>query len=280
MSGGMDWLRWHHGTVTDPRFGLVARKSGASLPDVIAVWAYLLEKASAFTERGNFGEIDAEALDCLFNFPSNETRTKDIISALIDRSMITNGRISAWEVQQTKRERDDNTAAERKRKQRELEEIKAKEVQMSHHVTPCHDEKHDVTPRREEKREEENIKTLESKTNTPRKKRVDISFDARQWLLDRGATPQHADDWLKVRKEKKGANTLTAFEHVEREAVAAGLSIDQVAEMCARKPWCGFESKWVLEAAKSYGQGPPHGKPEKFDATQWVNRNRTNWEPQ
>ena len=120
----------------------------------------------------------------------------------------------------------------------------------------------------------------ESKTNTPRKKRVDVSFDARQWLLDRGATPQHADDWLKVRKEKKGANTLTAFEHVEREAVAAGLSIDQVAEMCARKPWCGFESKWVLEAAKSYGQGPPHGKPEKFDATQWVNRNRTNWEPQ
>ena len=43
---GMDWFRWHHGSVTDPKFQLVARRAGASLPDVLAVWAYVLEAAS------------------------------------------------------------------------------------------------------------------------------------------------------------------------------------------------------------------------------------------
>ena len=70
VAGGMDWFRWHHGSVTDPKFQLVARQAGASLPDVLAVWAYLLETASAAVERGNIGEIDCEAVDCMFGFPA------------------------------------------------------------------------------------------------------------------------------------------------------------------------------------------------------------------
>ena len=112
---GMDWFRWHHGSVTDPKFQLIARKSGASLPDVLAVWAYILEQASQASERGSFGEIDAEALDTLFGFPSTETRTADILKAMDDRGLTKENRIVSWEKRQPKREREDNTNASRQR---------------------------------------------------------------------------------------------------------------------------------------------------------------------
>lgn len=150
MAGGIDWFRWHHGSVTDPKFQLVARKSGASLPDVLAVWAYLLEQASAANVRGQIGEVDAEALDCLFNFPNTETRTADILSAMHERGLLGEGVVLSWEKRQPKRERpEDNTAAERKRRQREAEAANQNQEE------PCHATSHQETPRGEERREEE-----------------------------------------------------------------------------------------------------------------------------
>lgn len=147
---GMDWFRWHHGSVTDPKFQLVARKSGASLPDVLAVWAYVLETASQAEERGVFGEIDAEALDCLFNFPSTETRTADILQAMKERGLIDDFHIVAWHKRQPKREREDGTAAERKQRQRDKEASG-----VTDDVTPSHATSHQKKPRGEERREEE-----------------------------------------------------------------------------------------------------------------------------
>lgn len=46
MASGIDWFRWHHGSVTDPKFQLVAKKSGASVAEVVAVWAFMLEVGS------------------------------------------------------------------------------------------------------------------------------------------------------------------------------------------------------------------------------------------
>ena len=150
MAGGIDWFRWHHGSVTDPKFQLVARRAGASLPDVLAVWAFVLETASASNERGQIGDIDAEALDCLFNFPNTETRTADILAAFETRGLIANGAVAAWEKRQPKRE--DETANERKRRQRERDYQDA----LSRTVTHGHA---DVTHghAREEKRREEEI---------------------------------------------------------------------------------------------------------------------------
>jgi hypothetical protein len=110
---GMDWFRWHHGSVTDPKFALVARKAGASVPDVLAVWAYILETASQSVERGDFGTVDCEALDCVFGFPTTETRTADILAALAGRGLTEGTRITAWEKRQPKREREDATNADR-----------------------------------------------------------------------------------------------------------------------------------------------------------------------
>ena len=111
MAGGMDWFRWHHGSVTDPKFQLVARKADASLPDVLAVWVYVLEAASQSNDRGAFGALDCEALDLLFGFPDD--RTSKILDAMAVRGLLDDGRVVAWAKRQPKREREGDLSTER-----------------------------------------------------------------------------------------------------------------------------------------------------------------------
>lgn len=151
----MDWFRWHHGSVTDPKFRLVAKRAQASVAEVVAVWAFVLETASQNPERGAFGEVDAEALDLSLGL--NDGTTARILSAMHDRALIADGRIPAWDKRQPKRE--DSTAAERQRqkRQREHELALAKTADVtgdaSRTVTQCHAASRVVTP--EEKRGEE-----------------------------------------------------------------------------------------------------------------------------
>lgn len=117
MAGGIDWFRWHHGSVTDPKFGLVARKAKARLGDVIAVWAFILEHASANVDRGTIGETDFEAIDFLLGMEDGDAAR--IIEAMADRGLIDGNLITSWDKRQPKRE--DETAADRKRRQRQRE---------------------------------------------------------------------------------------------------------------------------------------------------------------
>jgi len=153
----MHWFRWHHGTVTDPKFGLIAKKAGTSVAEVIAIWAYLLEAASASEERGHPGMPDFESID--FALGVDEGTTARVYGLMRDRSLIDSdtGRLAAWERRQPKRERDDETSADRKRKQREREASGVTAGVSAGHtesisVTPCHATSRQVTPRGEERR--------------------------------------------------------------------------------------------------------------------------------
>lgn len=155
MAGGIDWFRWHHGSVTDPKFALVARRACVRLPDVLAVWAFILERASAADVRGYFGEVDAEAVDCLMGM--DDGATARILIELDARGLTVAGSIVSWDKRQPKRERDDDTAAGRKRQQRAREAAESKSAPLhdtGNHVTPCHATSHQKTPRGEESREE------------------------------------------------------------------------------------------------------------------------------
>lgn len=158
MAGGIDWFRWHHGSVTDPKFQLVARKAGVRLPDVLAVWAFLLETASASNERGSFGEVDCEAVDCLFGL--EDGRTALILEHMDARGLVDDNRVTSWEKRQPKKE--DESAAERKRRQREREHELRLAAELATTVTPtvsqevtaCHAEVTQCHDREEESREE------------------------------------------------------------------------------------------------------------------------------
>lgn len=162
MANGIDWFRWHHGSVNDPKFGLVAKKAGARVGDVIAIWALVLEQASAATERGEYVELDCEATDFLLG--ADEGTTARIIEAMRARGLITGERVTRWEERQPKRERVDTTAADRKRAQRERQRDNHPEGEVDRDtaqsgcngdVTPCHATSRHVTPREEESREEQ-----------------------------------------------------------------------------------------------------------------------------
>jgi len=164
MAGGIDWFRWHHGTVNDPKFRLVARRAGARVGDVIALWGLLLEQASANTDRGHPGAVDWESVDLALDLPDGGTQA--IFSAMVDRKLIDadTGRIVRWEARQPKRE--DSTAAERKRAQRERDA--AGLGVTGGDVTQGHAQQSDVTQRhdREEERREEDS-SLRSESPVP-----------------------------------------------------------------------------------------------------------------
>lgn len=164
MAGGIDWFRWHHGSVTDPKFQLVARKSKQALASVIAVWAFVLEQASASEDRGTFGTIDCEAIDCLLGLEDGATAA--ILAAMGERGLVDDGTVSAWEKRQPKRERTDNTSTERSRAHRDRQRQSQQDGEKQRHATPeiddatpCNATKHQKKPRGEESREE--------KKNTP-----------------------------------------------------------------------------------------------------------------
>lgn len=120
----MDWLRWWHGTVTDPKFQRVARMSGASVGEVLAVWACLLECASAIPEcdvsvterdasrddcdasvtsvahvsRGDVTSFDCDDHDVLLGF--DDGKVAAVVAALTDRGLIVGGRLASWDERQ------------------------------------------------------------------------------------------------------------------------------------------------------------------------------------
>lgn len=159
VAGGIDWFRWHHGSVNDPKFQLVAKRSRSSVAEVIAVWASLLEAASMAEKRGAAGAIDHEALDCALGL--DDGQSVRIVDAIRARNL-THGedcQITAWEKRQPKRERDDESAADRKRAQRAREAAAATGVTDG--VTPSHATSHGFTPRGEERRVEEITPSVE-----------------------------------------------------------------------------------------------------------------------
>jgi len=260
MANGIDWFRWHHGSINDPKFGLVAKNAGARLGDVIAVWALVLEQASANTERGLVGAVDCEAMDFLLN--AEEGTTARILEAMHIRALLEGDRVTRWETRQPQRERLDNTAADRKRAQRERDSIQ--DVANSA-VTPSHTMSHQVTPREEKSREEEK-KDKRSKT----KPAAAPTFDPLADLISQGVNLQAATDWLTLRKAKRATVTPTALKNIAAEASKAGMPLNSVLTLCCSRGWAGFEADWVL---KDKRDAPPSAsQPHKANSQALIDR--------
>ena len=65
-------------------------------------------------------------------------------------------------------------------------------------------------------------------------------------------------DYLKLRKGRKAAVTQTAIDGLRREAVKAGLSLEEVMRLCCANGWQGFKADWVQKAVNGK---PANGKP-------------------
>ena len=87
-------------------------------------------------------------------------------------------------------------------------------------------------------------------------KEKDVRFDFKKSLLEIGVTPQVAEDWLKVRKAKKAANTETAFKRIQHEIQLSGLSADECITIAVERSWQGLKAEWVANYQRQSPQRP------------------------
>ncbi|AXE31610.1 hypothetical protein DK842_17905 [Chromobacterium phragmitis] len=85
------------------------------------------------------------------------------------------------------------------------------------------------------------------KSNTPPADASDAkskTITARD-LKAKGVHPQHAADFLAVRKAQRAPLTVTALENIEREAAKAKLTLAQAIQIVAERGWRGFKAEWL-----------------------------------
>lgn len=88
------WFRVHHGMVSDPKWPLIARRSGHKKGTVVAVWAALLDFASQNEERGSIAGFDSEVIDALYDVEDGTTEA--IVKAMKAQGLIVENRIVSW----------------------------------------------------------------------------------------------------------------------------------------------------------------------------------------
>lgn len=243
MAGGIDWFRWHHGSVTDPKFQLVARKSNQALASVIAVWAFVLEQASASEDRGAFGIIDCEAIDCLFGLDDGATAA--ILEAMGERGLVAGGAVSSWEKRQPKRERIDSGSTERSRAFRDRQRQvaaegyeKRQETPETADATPCNATQRQETPRGEESREEKSNAPPTPPAGGRRSRAVEVP-------RPEDVSEQVWSDWLALRKSKRAAVSATVLAEARSEAAKAGISLERFLTIWCLRGTQGLMAEWL-----------------------------------
>lgn len=259
----MEWLKWHICSAIDPKFSIVARRSGHNVAAVIAIWAMLLERACQAEERGNIGGFDCEAADVALGLPDGAACA--IIDALQSKGLIHGDRVANWE----KRQNTDVTEAarERKRLQREREKLEAERLALerriaemqamgladgdSHaqsqnvtEVTPGHRGSHDVTyKKREDKKRENTSPPVESLVNQDRARareepqgRGEVASSVSPGT-DRGEPPEREPPPMPVDFSGPGMEFLELREFYSREIRPEG-------------PLDGFDEYKQLKAAR------------------------------
>ena len=80
-------------------------------------------------------------------------------------------------------------------------------------------------------------------------------YDFKKALLEIGVSEQTAKDWMEVRKERKAANTETAFQGIEREILKSGRSAEECIRVAVENSWRGFKAEWLFNQQQSKPNG-------------------------
>lgn len=159
----MEWFRWYHGAISDPKWPLIARKSGQNIGVVVSIWAAMLEYASQADPRGSINGFDYEQVDALFGY--EDGTTESVCNAMKRHVTDETGFIVSWSKRQTKRERDDNST-ERVRAYRAKKKAQGNEqdAEEKREETPCNAI---VTPRNAQNRTDKKRTEQKKKDSIP-----------------------------------------------------------------------------------------------------------------
>jgi len=286
----MDWFRWWHGSLTDPKFQWVAKKSGQSLPVVISFWVAVLEHASTVTHgdarvthgdagvttgsesptRGSIAGLDCESLDVLFDLDDGACAA--ILASMEAKGLIADGRVANWERRQPSRE---DSSAERTREYRARKRAEKAGDAATHSetsgdacVTQCDaGVTHCDAP---DKSREEEIRTTDtsvvhecesaSTSSTPRARPKSKS---RKTPLPAGfAVSDRVAAWAEDKGHRDLDRHLEAFVAKCRARGYQYVDWDAAFMEAIRQDWAGL----------GRARDAPRG--QKFDPVAYVNRNR------
>ena len=293
----IEWFRLWHDMPNDPKWRTVARTSGQPISLVLSVALHLMVDASRNVTRGH---VTVTAEDVASALDVTDEAIEAIFKAMQGR-VLDGDRLSGWEKRQPKREDAGNpetgakSAAERKRDQRERE----RQAQESGGNGVCHGESRDVTLDTDKDTDKEkNQKTVgavapelsapghddgQGSTSDPADagagepaapadqavgaapaaggEKLPRALGVRE-LVAEGVDRRHAEDWLKVRKEKRAPLTQTAWDDVKLEAEKAGITPAEAVRVSATNSWQGFKASWMEKAkgaAPAGARGQAHG---------------------
>lgn len=154
----LPWFRWHTGTVTDPKWRVVASRADTSVANVVAVWATILEAASQSEERGIVTGWCAEDIAATIGI---DPITVDRIWGAMQGKVLDGQQLTGWAHRQPLREREDNSTP-RVQKFRDTKT----QIGVTPGETPSNAMKRPETPRVEESRVEEITTTTSRATHS------------------------------------------------------------------------------------------------------------------
>ncbi|UXC38266.1 hypothetical protein [Cupriavidus gilardii] len=272
----MDWFRWWHGSLTDPKFQWVAKKSGHGLATVIALWVAILEHASTVTHgdagvtngdesptRGSIAGLDCESLDVLFDLDDGSCAS--ILASMEAKGLIADGRVANWERRQPRREDSsaERTREYRARKRAEKSGDAPTNIETSGDACVTHCDAPD-------KSREEEIRTTDtsvvhecesaSTSSTPRARPKSKS---RKTPLPAGfAVSDRVAAWAEDKGHRDLDRHLEAFVAKCRARGYQYVDWDAAFMEAIRQDWAGL----------GRARDAPRG--QKFDPVAYVNRNR------
>ncbi len=229
------WVRLWEDMPDDPKWQVVAKRSGRPLSEVVAVFTRMLVNASRSSNRGTLetwnDEDEAIALDMA---EENVVAIREAMQGKV----LEGYRLTGWE----KPKREDSSS-ERVRAFREREaELKRNETRGN--ARP-NDETHGNAP--EERREDQSREEKKERASAPGKRPA-----APKTVLLECLSSETADAVIDHRRAKRAPLTERAAQLLVKGFLATG-EPEAAALMMIGRGWTGFEPKW-FEKEKSDGR--------------------------
>ncbi len=87
------------------------------------------------------------------------------------------------------------------------------------------------------------------------KEEIKPVFVFKNELIKLGVEKQIVEDWIKVRKLKRAANTQTAFNSIKNQIEKSKLPANECIKTAVEMSWGGFKADWLTNLKKDLTQG-------------------------
>lgn len=207
---------------TDPKWRVIARRSGQRIGDVIAMFNILMVQAGANAdERGRTHGNDDDDIGAALDLePEDVAAIRDAMQGKVLDGTLLMG----WEKRQPKRE-DGSAGRAKAWRDAQREERERERTQPNAQERPDSDADADAEPPKGGSRGRVKLAAKPDEV------------DAQVW-----------DDFKRLRDKKRAPLTETALRGIAREAAKVdGLTLNDALALCCERGWQGLKAEWLKE---------------------------------